>query len=41
MRWTYDPSALYTVLCIDEGEPNDNDDDVDYDYVDDENKKKR
>jgi len=21
MRWTYDPSALYTVLCIDEGIP--------------------
>ena len=19
MRWTYDPAALYTILCIDEG----------------------
>ena len=22
MRWTYDPSALYTILCIDEGKSN-------------------
>ena len=20
MRWTYDPAALYTILCIDEGD---------------------
>ena len=39
MRWTYDPSALYTILCLDEGKPNDNDhNDSDADY---QNKKRQ